>query len=93
MSSDFYIARLVLGEQQGLCKVFTAPRSNSPSDHACPIFSLELTEMIHKQVFQWEKAGMDSLPKSRYGRFIHPGLLPDEPLIRRFRVNSYEAGG
>jgi len=21
---------------------------------------------------------MDSLPKSRYGRFIHPGLLPDE---------------
>ena len=28
MSSDFYIARLVLVEQQGLCKVFTAPRSN-----------------------------------------------------------------
>ena len=29
MSSDFYIARLVLVEQQGLCKVFTAPRSNT----------------------------------------------------------------
>jgi hypothetical protein len=28
MSSDFYIARLALVEQQGLCKVFTAPRSN-----------------------------------------------------------------
>jgi len=28
MPSDFYIARLVLVEQQGLCKVFTAPRSN-----------------------------------------------------------------
>ncbi len=23
---------------------------------------------------------MDSLPKSRYGRFVHPGLLPDESL-------------
>jgi hypothetical protein len=30
MSSDFYIARLVLVEQQGLCKVFTAPRSKIP---------------------------------------------------------------
>ena len=28
MSSDFYIARLVLGEQQGLCNIFSAPRSN-----------------------------------------------------------------
>jgi RsiW-degrading membrane proteinase PrsW (M82 family) len=27
MSSDFYIARLVLGEQQGLCNIFSAPRS------------------------------------------------------------------
>jgi hypothetical protein len=32
MSSDFYIARLVLVEQQGLCKVFTAPRSKTPPD-------------------------------------------------------------
>ena len=23
---------------------------------------------------------MDSLPKSHYGRFVHPGLLPDESL-------------
>ena len=29
MSSDFNIARLVLGEQQGLCKIFTAPRSET----------------------------------------------------------------
>ena len=27
-----------------------------------------------------EKAGMDSLPKSRYGRFVPPGLLPHEAL-------------
>jgi len=31
--------------------------------------------------FIGEKAGMDSLPKSDYGRFIHPGLLPLENRI------------
>jgi len=35
MSSDFYIARLVLVEQQGLCKVFTAPRSKSSAVKHC----------------------------------------------------------
>jgi uncharacterized protein YecE (DUF72 family) len=29
MSSDFYIARLVLGEQQGLYNIFSAPRSKT----------------------------------------------------------------
>jgi len=38
----------------------------------------ELAWTIHELIFPWEKAGMDSLPKSHYGRFIHPGLLPGE---------------
>jgi hypothetical protein len=34
MSLDFSIARQVLGEQRGLCKLFTAPRSN-PGNTPC----------------------------------------------------------
>ena len=41
---------------------------------------IELTCAIHKLVFPWEKTGMDSLPKSHCGRFVHPGFLLDESL-------------
>ena len=30
------------------------------------------------------KAGMDSLPKSHYGRFVHPGFPPTEERIVKY---------
>jgi len=47
MSSDFYIARLVLVEQQGLCKVFTAPRSKIPR-----IDDSRLAELFAREVLR-----------------------------------------
>ncbi len=36
---------------------------------------------------------MDSLPKSHYGRFIHPGLLPGEPIDFVSPAKNHEYSG
>jgi hypothetical protein len=36
----------------------------------------KLTCILHEPGSMRGKAGMDSLPKSHYGRFVHPGLPP-----------------
>jgi len=49
-----------------------------------------LTRIIHKPDGKWGAAGTDSLPNSRHGRFVHPGLPHETMAIQTLMHEIYE---
>jgi len=74
MSSDFYIARLVLVEQQGLCKVLLLPVVTQ----AISAISVVNLFPIRFPKFRLKRTGIFTLWASRSGRicFVAKGSQP-----------------